>query len=75
MPWRIGELPHTILGKIWILLQLIIFKDKMLFPRIILELRGVNSHYFGEDLDEITRAFYAIYKASSKLLDFWLKFP
>jgi len=39
------------LGKIWILLQLIIFKNKMLFPRIILEQRGVKSHYFEEDLD------------------------
>ena len=45
---------HTILGRIWILLQLIIFKNKMLFPRIILELRGVKSNYFGDDLDVIS---------------------
>ena len=49
MPWSRGVLPHTILGKIWIFLQLIIFKNKKLFPRIILELKGVKSHYFGED--------------------------
>jgi hypothetical protein len=29
----------------------------MLFPRIILEQRGVTSHYFGEDLDVITRSY------------------
>ena len=33
--------------------QEIIFKNKMLFPRIILEPRGVKSDYFGEDLYEI----------------------
>ena len=48
-------LSHTILGKIWILLQLIIFKNKMLFPRIILEPIGVKSNYFGEDLDAIKK--------------------
>ena len=50
-------------------------KINFIFGNNALELRGVTSHYFGEDLDVITRAFYAIYKASSKLLDFWLKFP
>jgi len=34
--------------------QEIIFKNKMLFPRIILEPIGVKSHYFGEDLDSFT---------------------
>jgi len=34
--------------------QEIIFKNKMLFPRIILEPIGVTPHYFGEDLDSFT---------------------
>jgi len=33
----------------------IIFKNKKLFPRIILEKIGVKSHYFGEDLIELNR--------------------
>ena len=37
-------------GRFGFFLQLIIFKNKMLFPRIILEARGVKSNYFGEDL-------------------------
>jgi|GEM_PF-4243004 hypothetical protein len=35
----------------------IIFKNKKLFPRIILEPIGVTSHYFGEDLDVITNYY------------------
>ena len=41
MPWTVGELGKTISMKIWILLQLIIFKNKKVFPRIILEPEGV----------------------------------
>jgi len=32
----------------------------MLFSRIILEPKGVKSHYFGEDLDVITRNYLQI---------------
>jgi len=35
----------------------IIFKNKKLFPRIILEPKGVMSLYFGEDLDVITNYY------------------
>ena len=38
-------------------LQLLIFKNKKLFPRIILESKGVKTHYFNEDLDVITRNY------------------
>ena len=39
------------------LLVKIIFKNKIYFKKIYLEPKGVKSHYFGEDLDVITRNY------------------
>ena len=35
--------------------QKIIFNNEKLFPRIILEQKGVKSNYFGEDLSQMNR--------------------